>query len=173
MNGLRLVFLFLVLSSCNAPGKVKERKYIDLKSYFSTEIKRLTQQKTKVDKTVSRNDISESKKNIIPGWETELSLFSESDINKPAWTDSYKVAEENGVTSYTAVDSTLRTRLIVIHKDKSDKIIEVSIVNRTANYLYSSSEELRYIPDSLYQIVKKQDVLLMGSNNYKIFGDFK
>ncbi len=173
MNSLRLIFLLLLFSCCNGTDKASERKFVDLKAYFNNEVKRLTQHSIKVDKTVSRNGISESKKNIAPNWETELSLFSESDINKPAWTNSFKVREESGIISYKAIDSTPRTRSVVIHKDSSGKIIELSVVNSTSNYLYNSSEELRYIPDSLYQIVKKQDVLLLGNNNYKIFGNFK
>ncbi|WP_139377336.1 hypothetical protein [Daejeonella lutea] len=148
-------------------------KYVDLKTFFSEEITRLTKQKTYVDKTVSRNGVSESRNNILPDWESELSLFIESDINKPAWSSSYTINNDNSITTYTAADSKLRTRSIKIKKNTAGEIKTVSIVNMTNNALYSSSEELSYSPDSLYQIIKRQDVLFLGNNNYKISGIFK
>jgi hypothetical protein len=172
MTGWRLIFLFLVLASCTTE-KVTERRYVDLKGFVTEEVSRLGKSKTKVNKTVSRNGSSESKESISPDWDTELSLFSESDINKPAWSNSYVVSENNNSTSYTATDSKLRTRSILIRKNRDGGIAQLSIVNSTKNYLYSSSEELLYIPDSLYQIIKKQDVLLLGNNSYKISGFFK
>ena len=39
--------------------------------------------------------------------------------------------------------------------------------------LYETSEELTYFPDSLYSINKNQHVLLLGSNNYIVTGNFK
>jgi hypothetical protein len=127
----------------------------------------------KVDKTVSRNSVSENRENISPNWDAEFSMFAESDINKPAWTDSYTVRTDSSGTSYTAIDNKLRTRSIRLKKNKSGSIIEVAVVNLTKNYLYSSSEELLYIPDSLYRILKKQDVILLGNNSYEISGIFK
>lgn len=173
MNGLRVIFLILLISSCQGPEQVQEKKYVDLKAFFTDEISRLSKQKITVDKTVSRNGISESKKNIAPDWETELSLFLESDINKPAWSNSYLVDNNNDIISYTSADTKLRTRSIRITKNMKGHIEEVSIVNSTKNPLYASSEELLYIRDSLYQIIKKQDVFLLGNNNYKISGFFK
>lgn len=172
MNCLRIIFLLFLLVSCERTKQTQSIRFFDLKAFFTGEICRLATQKIKVNKTVSRNGISESKKNIFPNWETELSLFLESDINKPAWTDSYLVSNNNYSTSYIASDSKLRTRKIVIKKNNEGKIVELSVVNRTTNFLYSSSEALLYIPDSLYQITKKQDVILLGKNSYKIFGIF-
>ena len=172
MTGKRLIFVFFILASCGRTETVPERKYLDLKGFFTDEVNHLKKLKIKVNKTVSRNGISESKVNISPDWDTELSLFSESDINKPAWSNSYVVRNKGGSTSYTAVDSKLRTRSILIRKNKNGRIDRLSIVNRTKNHLYSSSEELLYIPDSLYQIIKKQDVLFLGNNSYKISGFF-
>ncbi len=173
MTGWRLIFLSLVLVSCSGSGKVSERRYMDLKGFFESEVSRLGKLKSRINKTVSRNGVSESKENISPDWGAELSLFSGSDINKPAWSNSYIVSDSNGNTLYTATDSKLRTRSILIRKNKNGGITQLSIINKTTNHLYSSSEELLYIPDSLYQIIKKQDVLLLGNNSYKISGFFK
>ena len=173
MIGKRLIFACLILASCSGTEKGTGIKYQDLKEFFHEEAIRLEKQKARVNKTVSRNGVSESRENVSPDWDTELSLFTGSDINKPAWTDSYTVRNHSSSTSYTALDSKLRTRSILIKKNKSGRIIELAVVNRTKNYLYSSSEELLYIPDSLYRIIKKQDVILLGNNSYEISGIFK
>lgn len=173
MTNRLLIFSLLVFASCGEKEKVPQRRYIDMKGFFTNEVSRLDKLNTKVNKTVSRNGVSESKVNISPDWNMELSLFSESDINKPAWSNSYIVRNDGGSTLYTATDNKLRTRSISIARNKNGRITRLSIVNSTTNYLYNSSEELLYIPDSLYRIVKKQDVLLLGKNSYKISGFFK
>lgn len=172
MIGKKLAFVCIILVSCQAAEKVGESKFQDIRGFFVEEVKRLEKQKTTVNKTVYRNGISERQENISPVWKTELSLFSESDINKPAWRESYSVRKTNFLISYTALNNKLRTRSIRIKKNKSGRLIELAVVNRTSNYLYSSSEELLYIPDSLYRIIKKQDVVFLGKNSYKITGFF-
>ncbi|MES3017229.1 MAG: hypothetical protein V4721_05600 [Bacteroidota bacterium] len=173
MTVWRLIFVLILFSSCGTEGKAPESTYADIKGYFHKESNRLSKSKAKVNKTVSRNGVSETKENISPEWDTELSLFAESDINKPAWSNSYNVSHENGDILYTANDSKLRTRSVRIAKNQQGRITKLYILNSTKNYLYSSSEELLYMPDSLYQIIKKQDVLLIGNNSYKISGFFR
>lgn len=143
---------------------------MDLKGFFTSEAKRLKQGQVKVDKTVSRNGISESREGIIPDWEREVQLFTESDINKPAWNKSYKVTASDSAILYSVLDSGLRTRSVSIRKDNQGRIREISISNSTRNELYQTSEELTYIPDSMYRIVKKQDVIILGRNEYEIKG---
>jgi hypothetical protein len=97
-------------------------------------------------------------------------MFTESDINKPAWRDSYRVVEDSGRISYRALDSNLRTRSIVIKKDIAGKPTQIDIINKTHNLLYQSREHLRYVPDSIYSIDKKQHVILIGDNHYLVSG---
>ncbi|HEY1009552.1 MAG TPA: hypothetical protein VGE58_05550 [Daejeonella sp.] len=163
----------LLFASCQAPGTKQAKKYMDLTGFFEKESARLSQTGVRVEKTVSRNGLSENKDNVLPNWETELSLFTESDINKAAWRDSYKIVQDSTMTTYIALDSKLRTRSIEIRKNQQGNLQGITIVNHTANALYSSAEELIYIPDSIYRIAKKQDVILLGNNNYEISGIFK
>lgn len=172
MTGKKLALTCFIFVSCGSTDQVSQRRFEDIKGYFNQEVERLNKVKTTISKTVSRNGVSEHKKNISPEWSTELALFSESDINKPAWSDSYKVNTDGNTISYIALDDELRTRSVVIKKSQNGKWIELAAVNRTSNYLYSSSEELLYIPDSLYRIIKKQDVVLLGKNHYQITGTF-
>ena len=166
-----LLFAILILSSCSQSESSQDTMaYADLKGFFETEIARLEKMNPEVYKTVARNKASETRSVGDINWKTELSLFSESDINKPAWKNSYKVLNQSGKTIYLASDSSLRTREISIDKDGDGKISKIKILNYTQNMLYTSTEQLTYIPDSLYQISKQQHVLLIGNNRYYIKG---
>src|SRR5690606_35407912 len=102
----------------------------------------------------------------------EFSLFAGSDINKPAWTSSYETSHTGDTLIYRALDPNLRTQLIRIILS-ADSVRMVYIKNREKNALYKSVEELLFYPDSLYRIDKRQDVLFIGINEYRIEGHLK
>jgi hypothetical protein len=167
------LFLISGLQSCKPDIKESRAnmKYFDLKGFFSSDSSRLSKLNPLVSKTVEHNGVSESKKVHITNWGTELSLFSESDINKPAWKDSYSVTADSNIIIYQAIDTTLRTREIMIKKS-GGKVKYVMIYNITKNILFKSVEKLSYFPDSLYLIEKAQTVKLLGINRYVISGYF-
>ncbi len=169
------ILLLGSIQSCKQDSDSKSSKMIffDLKDYFRTEAKRLAKQNPVINKTAVRNATSETKKVHIPNWETELSLFTESDINKPAWKASYNVLSTDDFIIYKALDPALilRTRKIVI-KRSGNKIRWILIYNHTKNKLYETTEKLSYFPDSLYLIEKMQRVRLLGTDRYRISGAF-
>lgn len=173
MNKLTIVLLILILTGCTEPGEISQPSYFDIKGYFNSEALRLEKIDPMVEKIVQRNGLSESKSLQIGSWSDELALFTESDINKPAWKSSYSISQDKSAISYHALDSSMRTRRIRIQKDQQGKVLEISIVNRSKNFLYTSEEDLYWIPDSAYSIHKNQKVLLLGSNSYKISGRFR
>jgi hypothetical protein len=160
--------------ACNKP-EIKETgaelKYFDLKEYFKKEATRLTGQNPQVDKTVAHNGTAENKKVHIGNWEKELNLFTESDINKPAWKLSYDVQANSDSIVYKAKYPELETRQITIRK-KAGQISEIDIINNTHNILYNTTEKLVYAPNAYYLIEKMQQVKVMGANNYRIKGNF-
>ncbi len=161
----------LLLPSCKPA--VKEdgvtAKYFDLKAFFKADAERLTGLNKPVRKTVAHNGDTETKGVKIDNWERELSLFSESDINKPAWRDSYGVQTSPTMVIYIAKDDDLKTREIIVNKT-NDKVKYIVIYNYTKNILYYTQEKLTYWPDSLYKIEKTQQVRLLGLNKYVITG---
>ncbi|HEY0246470.1 MAG TPA: hypothetical protein VGC01_12960 [Mucilaginibacter sp.] len=168
-----LTFTFC-LSACQPDLKEtgSDMKYFDLKAYFKAKVSKLSTQNRPVLKTVTHNGVTETKTISINNWERELNMFSESDINKPAWKDSYSVQNTaGGSLIYIAKDPELQTREIIINKDK-DKVKSILIFNHTKNILYETNEKLTYVPDSVYRIEKSQHVKLMGSNQYDIKGIF-
>jgi hypothetical protein len=165
------VILLGFLPACKPEIKatVSSLSYFDIKGYFSAEASRLNGENKRILKTVVHNSTTESKEVKITDWARELDLFIGSDINRPAWKDSYKVISSGDILFYKAKYPELKMREMVIKKEKL-KVRWVLIFNRTKNVLYQTSEKLSYFPDSLYLIEKTQKIRLMGSNDYMIKG---
>ena len=151
-------------------GAVKE--YFDIKGYFANNIAQLKKQHHPVTKTVVHNGTAETKTVEIGNWDAELALFTESDINKPAWSGSYTLQDSAGAVIYTAKDANLKTRRIVISKKNDGSVKQISVYNQIDNVLYTTRETLQYFADSAYTIDKYQKVRLLGANIYKITGKF-
>lgn len=174
------LFLAINLFSCSQKEAElsNEEYFFSLKNYFEKEAQRLTSEHALVLKEVKRNAESEEKEIEIQDWNKEFGLFIESDINKLSWKDSYQEIVRHNASGnldtlvYKSKDPKLRTQEILIVKDDK-QIKEIAIKNSVKNYLYSSIEELKYYPDSLYEINKKQEVILLGTNAYYISGYFQ
>jgi hypothetical protein len=172
-----LIPTFIVLlgiASCkrDSNAAADTGKFFDIKGYFEADSARLTKENPLITKTVTHNKVPETQKVHISNWGTELSLFIQSDINKPAWRNSYDVSTAENIISYTAKDSMLKTQRIVI-KMENRKVKWITIFNQTKNILYRNSEKLTYIPDSIYIISKKQSIRILGTDTYRISGLFK
>jgi hypothetical protein len=165
------ILIITLLTACKPD--VKETgaalKYFDLKGYFIREAIRLNKMNKVVVKTVSNNGVTESKKVHIGNWSRELDLFIGSDINRPAWKNSYDVSNSDNILLYRAKFPELTTHEIII-KRENQQIKWILIFNGTKNKLYETIEKLTYYPDSLYAISKFQRVRFMGNNNYKVQG---
>ncbi|MFD2162888.1 hypothetical protein ACFSJU_10835 [Paradesertivirga mongoliensis] len=166
------LILFVFLASCGNENKETSKQYFDIKGYFSKEVKKLQKQNPVISKTVLQNGQSEARSIMLDNWEAELELFSASDINKPAWKNSYQVINTGNIKEYISKDKQLKTRKISIESYRGT-IKHITILNASQNMLYSSEEQLDYYPDSLYSIKKRQTVRIMGTNSYSIFARFK
>ncbi|WEA03371.1 hypothetical protein [Mucilaginibacter sp. SJ] len=166
-------FLLLIanLYSCRPDNRQSGAKlvYFDLKEFFRADSARLTRLNPEVNKTVTHNGVTETKIVHIGNWNQELNLFIQSDINRPAWKNSYTVSTSDSAIIYKARTPELKTRRIIIKK-AGDKVEWILIYNHTKNLLYETNEKLSYFPDSLYLIQKTQHVKLMGRNDYKVQG---
>lgn len=146
--------------------------YFSLEAFFTSEIDRLTALAPTLNKTVSRNGVSEKKEVQIENWENELALFIDSDINKPAWQKSYRIDSTERSVVYKSIDPELRTQKITIDKNENGLIKHIAISNHTSNMLYQTAEQLDYYPDSLYRINKQQQVRFIGNSRYTINASF-
>jgi len=172
-----LIATFMILlgiASCkrDSNAATDTGKFFDIKGYFEADSARLTKANPLITKTVIHNKLPETQKVHISNWGTELSLFTQSDINKPAWQNSYDVNTTGDILIYTAKDPALKTQKVVVKKE-NDKLKWIMIINHTKNILYENTEKLSYFPDSLYLIQKKQSVRVLGTDTYRINGLFK
>jgi hypothetical protein len=166
------LYFIVILPACKpAIQQNAGLKYFDVKGFFEKESVRLTKLNPLIVKSVYHNGATESKKVHIDNWGTELGLFSGSDINRPAWKDSYNVIAEGNILMYKTKDTLLNTREILI-KQVNGRVEYMLIYNHSKNLLYTNDEVLTYFPDSLYQINKIQSVRLLGTNKYQIKGFF-
>ena len=170
-NILKALLIITLFSSCFSKAKeTKQSKfYFDLKGYFSNLATTLNQENPEINKTVSKNDLKENKRIKIPNWNEELALFIEADINKPAWKDSYTIDSSATKITYKSNDADLKTQKIEISLSNG-KPTRIHIETSADNLLYQTKENLDFYPDSLYRIQKKQNVILLGENNYQIIG---
>ena len=169
-----LPILAIFLSACQTPDKSikEEAAYPDITAFFKAEIKRLTKDKPTISKEVHLNKNQETKLTNQINWEEELSIFLASDINKPAFRGLYKKHLEDGELIFSANDPNVKTRELKILRDNTGRIKRITITNHSENLLYTTDDYLEYCPDSIYQIVKRQEVKVIGTNNYWILGKF-
>jgi hypothetical protein len=173
-NLAKAIILILLMSGCFSKESKNTRNqiyYFDLKAYFTNVAVKLTLKKPLVNKTVSKNELSENKNIKINNWKTELALFINADINKPAWKDSYTIDSTLSKIIYFAKEADLKTQKIEIDL-RNGSPIKFKIITKMDNILYHATEELEFYPDSLYTIKKHQKVLFLGNNNYLIRGVF-
>lgn len=167
-----LVLLLTCVQACKQDaGNGQAKKYFDLKGFFSADSAKLAKGNPLVVKSVIHNKAFETQKLHIANWGEEFSLFSGSDINKPAWRDSYTIQADGDILVYRAKDPKLKTQEIMIRKP-GGVIKDILIYNHTKNILYETKEVLSYYPDSVYIIQKIQRVRLLGTDTYKIRGAF-
>ncbi len=176
MTNLKFSLIILTilgsLASCKPDIHQNKPEFFSLNTYFNQQAQKLAKANFKVVKTVSRNGQSETKTVKIENWPGELSVFSESDINKPAWQRSYQTTVSGDYTIYKALEPDLKTREIMLKKT-NNKLVFVMVYNVLTNKLFQMQEKLTYYPDSLYIIRRKQNVRFLGMDDYLIEGKLK
>jgi hypothetical protein len=167
-----LVFGFL--ASCSGTEQRSPDaaiQYFDVQGYFNKEAQRLSKSNPTLNKTVVVNGATEQKSIKISDWNKELASFIDADINKRAWEGEFTAVNSKNGTVYSSDNEKVPVKRLEVIKDK-DGITGVTIIIKNSNYLYTSSDTLRYFPDSLYQIKKAQHITLLSPKTYRITGVF-
>jgi hypothetical protein len=186
MNKLYIFFLLLIFSNCKneSPQYSKNTTPLfDLKGFLDNEIATHLKDIKKVKKTVTVNGKTETKEVEIKDWKEELKPFFNSDINRPAWRDKYKILNEHNFHDYdtlvskkqfNVIDKNLKTQRINIYYGfKTEKtkpmpqtwISSVSIFNLDNSAISQSYQILSY-DENGYTIISKQK--LIGGQEEKI-----
>ncbi len=159
----------LLLVSCSNSNQVKidnsDIEFFDFKAFFEKEIKDFSF--SKIKKTVTLNDQTETKELTEFDMEKELNLFVKANISRPSWKDKYQVTTSGNKTTYKAIDDELTIREIILEKE--DTIVQqITIHTLSDNTIFEAAKIMVYQPQKGFSIENKQDVMLAGKNNIKI-----
>ncbi|WP_052354121.1 hypothetical protein [Flectobacillus major] len=176
-NILASLFLMLSLVSCHQQVEQNNLKYFDLKGTFETQIKKLSQRKPSVVKSVKAGNTTDTQTKIIQDWEKELEFFVQTDINKPAFINSYQIEESDSLIRYILKPNEHNTVKSIIIKKKAGVIVAFDALVSDTNYLYSSERRLNAYFDkgSLtdYYIDGYQQLVFGDKKAYTIKGIIK
>jgi hypothetical protein len=161
-SSIYLLFLVLLFYSCENKKPAKETAaYFDLKSYFEKQASELNASNIKLKKFVLKEELSEEKIFDHPDWKEELKPFSECDINKPSWKNSYRVDSTADLStlciSYYAKDSTLKIKSMNVCFEH-DSLTVIQIEKRADNLYYNYDTKLSYFPMKAYSIKSSQKI---------------
>lgn len=181
----KIIIFCLIFAACKNPitDKKVPKAFFDASDFFNAEIKRLDSIKPTVIKTVSVNEKSETKELNNLNYTEELAPFVQSDINKPAWLDEYRIdtlRNEDTVSRYlhthivyTALKESLKTKKFLVHLDSLKEVIAIDITNSDDNSLAGAQHLLHYDKRSGFSINNKQHLALSNDSQVKVVVIFK
>ncbi len=111
-------------------------------------------------------------------WAEELAPFAQSNINRPALWDAYRIdsTESRGqrIFRYAALDSSLFTRRIeVVVEDARrplDSVVTIRVDNRFDSFIASTRQRLLWTPGH-YEIYSEQAARMLDQRDLEIVGD--
>lgn len=166
-----------VLISCKMETEpasaLQANTYPNLPEFFQQEIDSLEQTDPLVTKTVRKDDQEEQRELHIKNWNTELASFRMVDLNKPAYAGSIQAdTTADGKLQFRITDPKADLSYVSIGFDSAGDLEMISIERDVENSLYHTVELLVYEKGRSYLVEKKQKVLLLGDNFYKVEGQF-
>lgn len=135
--------------------------FFDLKAFFEKEAQ--SSDFLKIKKTVTLDGKEETKELTDVDGNKELGIFIKANINRPVWRDKYEVIQEADREVYTALDSKLKIREVLILKHDNE-VLQVKIISKSGNKVISSEKVLIYNPNKGYSIEHQQNVMIVGEN---------
>lgn len=183
MNYYKIVFWIcfvgLFYQSCqpstSTPAKAIKKPFFDLKTYFEQEKTRLASL-SNFTKTTVVDGKEETKKLPKLNLDNELRIFTETDINRTAWFDKYKidsVFQAGNLTkiTYTATDEKLDVRTILIDFDQQ-KVTKIDIKKSAETALADTQFNLIYEPKTGYSIENTQQLTVGEDKAFLVRVDF-
>lgn len=171
---LFLIVCLIVASvaSCGNSNMHVVTPNFDTKSYFLSEVERLTQLQASIYKKVRYNTNEQLITTTPPiDWNKELKPFIDIDLGRPNLSSSFLVdSTQNGnqlIVHYQAMDNKLDLQHVTIEKS-SNQIKKISCLLIKTNSLFKSSTQLVYQPQTGYQILGNQDVTQVSNDTYTI-----
>jgi hypothetical protein len=130
-NVLKIFLISLLLNACGTTQKEEAYtdQHIDLPGFFQDEISKLHEKQSILVKPVSVEGSSETRRIPLPDWKSELSAFTEIDLNSKSYRTLFKVdtiyAGSHITLQYTSREpaSKLKKCLIRMNHGTPDSIV--------------------------------------------------
>ena len=175
-NLLLYLVIVWVVFACNSQEKASVNTFFDVKTLIQAQMKDLNARKPKVQKTVTVNQKSES--HIIQDidWSKELELFTQADLNKTAYQQSYSRDTSYAQTLIYVLhtDEHLPIKTLRVAFDKAQKPTKIEATIGSKNYLYESEKHLTLIMTNgklqAYDIEGFQQLALGKREEFRIVG---
>jgi hypothetical protein len=170
-----VLILCMMLMSCNSGSQTEEiKRYFDLKGLIAKQTERLLTEKPLVVKTIAMADTSETQSIQTIDWTKELEFFTQTDLNKPAYINSYQVDSSSmGVKYVLKENEKLPVKYLNISRVGEEGIAVEALVSND-NYLYQTERHLKLSLNSNqvtdYQIDGFQKIVFGNKKPFKING---
>ncbi len=175
------IFILFGCGQTDTSKPVVGLKWFDLKQ-FVNHANTILPKNAPFEKTLWVKGASETKKVSIADWTTELAVFAQSDINRPAWRDKYQVdtVHSNATTDtaiahqirHVAKDKALRTRYLSVSMSQKWEPLAIEILNEQNNFFSHSQQHLTWDLRAGYSITAQQKMLFMGATETTLSGRF-
>lgn len=128
-------------------------------------------------KAVAIGRVDQAKRIEQVDWSEELAPFAQANLNKPAFLDSYAVdsvltAEGKLELEYVALDSSLRTRkLLVLCQENCDyaNVLSIIVRNSTKSVIAETEQRLQWTPDG-FEVYSRQATLFVKARELHLKG---
>ncbi len=163
MHGFCLSTILIALLACTPEDTKKGERlsFFDLEGYMRQQAQQLQDEQPKAVKSVSLDARVEEKVLSTLDYNKELELFSQADINRPAWRDKYTIdsvfnrAGMLEALTYEATDAKIPTRRLRIDFDRGE-VSRVLVEEFFSSAIADTRRELTFMPGLGYQITSVQ-----------------
>jgi hypothetical protein len=148
-------------------------KYFDLAGFVQAQKEAMSAASSSCTKIVSVNEKNENKVVNSDELEQELEVFIDADINKPAWSDKYKIdsLKVNGILQqlkYTTIDPKLKTRVLEVVFDSEGNVSEIHVLRDVKSVIADTYNEMYLWPGKGYEINTIQAVALSDTTRLQV-----
>ncbi|MEA5405867.1 hypothetical protein VB776_23210 [Arcicella sp. DC2W] len=164
-SSITILAIFTLFISCKEESTTKINKYFDLKTSITNQINVLNKEKPTFSKTVWSDNTPETKDVKIEDWSKELELFLQTDLNKPAYLNSYEINQSDSLIVYHLKKSENLpvNNIKILLKNNQLTAMEATIANQ--NYLYETDKHVKMtLVDNVvnYYLIEGTQKLVFG-----------
>ncbi|MBB6001507.1 hypothetical protein [Arcicella rosea] len=164
-SSITILVVLMLCVSCKEESTTTVHKYFDLKTAITHQISVLDKTKPTFSKTVWSENVPETKEVKIEDWSKEFELFLQTDLNKPAYLNSYEVSKSDSSIVYQLKKSeNLPVKNIkILLKNNRLTALDATIANQ--NYLYETDKHVKMtLVDNVvnYYLIEGTQKLVFG-----------